>query len=309
MSGKINFSETEVWRDVVLSTYPLRYKPLKIQDFVIHLVGNGALWANSAYITSGGAYDFPKKISLPDFKEPLLIKSGKPLDFSAELQPILVQDYFTYKLNLTGGEQYLWDKKLKSKCRNHIRKAEKSKYRKKIGGLELLDDFYAVISRAWRDLGTPTHSKSFYENIINICDGSRGVSSAFMILYIQGIPAAGACLIYDQDTIYHPYSATLKDFNRYSLNNALYWNIILFAIRKNLHCFDMGRSRKTQGTSKYKLTWGAEEEQLYYYYLNKNSHSNEEDGKVIQFLINAWKKLPLSVANFLGPRLIYKVLK
>ena len=173
----------------------------------------------------------------------------------------------------------------------------------------MLDDFYAGISEAWRDLGTPTHSKEFYSNIIKNLNGSDKWNSGFLIIYLDGIPVASACYIYDQVSIHHPYSATLNAYKKYSLNNLIYWNLILFALDKNINTFDMGRSRQDQGTSTYKKGWGAEETQLYYYYFNKKSHTNDEDGKLVKFLINMWKKLPLPIANFLGPKLIYKVLK
>ena len=89
----------------------------------------------------------------------------------------------------------------------------------------------------------------------------------------------------------------------------MYWEIIGHAIEKGISFFDLGRSKNDQGTAVYKKSWGAEEVQLYYYYLNKSSHQNEEENKIVQFLIEIWKKLPLKIANFMGPKLIYKVLK
>ena len=311
MLDKINFSESTIWKDVVLKTYPLKHKEITIQGQVFQFIGNGKLWSNSPYITSGGCFRFKNEIAKKDISinEPILIKSSSEIKFYSDLKPILVKDYFTYSLDLSGGKEEIWSKKLTTKSRNQIRKSEKFSYTKKIGGLELLEDYYQLISTAWRDLGTPTHSKDFYKNIIKECDGNKGIQACFIVLYDGDLPVSGSCLIFDSDTIYHPYAATLKEYNKYSLNNALYWNIILFALEKKLNYFDMGRSRKTQGTSKYKLSWGAEEQQLYYYYLNKDTHTNDEDGRLIHFLIEMWKKLPLKIANFLGPKLIYKVLK
>lgn len=312
MNEKINFSDRTFWGKVAQDTYPLQCKELIIMGRTITLVGNGKLWSNSPYITSGGNFLFEKPVQLEDvqgIKTPILIKSSNPIDFDSELKPILVEDYLTFILDLSGGKEEVWTKKIQAKTRTHIRKAEKSGYEMKIGKLDLLEDYYSVISTAWRDLGTPTHSKKFYENILKHCDGKNGVTAQLMILYLDGFPASGACFIYDDTTIYHPYSATLKQYNKYALNSAMYWQLIQFAIDKNLKFFDMGRSRKGQSTVKFKLNWGAVQQQLYYYYLNKDQHKNDEDGKLIQFLINMWKKLPLKIANFLGPHLIYKVLK
>lgn len=307
-----NLSESDFWKNIVLKTYPLELKQIDFQEKKINLFGNGEYFSNAPYLSYGGYFSEEINIDesfLEGISKPVLIKSIQKLSLSESIHSILVTDYKTFMLDISGGIDEVWSKKVKSKTRNQIRKAEKNKYEIKIGGEELLEDFYKVISEAWRDLGTPTHSKKFYGNIVSVFSLSTEFKADFMIIYIGHSPVSAACLIYDENIIYHPYAATLKQFNKFSINNILYWNIIKFAIGNGLKYFDMGRSRIGQSTVKYKLSWGAEEEQLYYYYFNIKSHTNDEDGKLIKFLINVWKKLPLTIANFLGPRLIYKVLK
>lgn len=308
----MHFSETDSWKKVVLETYPLRSQKIALFGNDVNIYDNGKLFSNSPYISHAGdsflgvGKDLNKISAL---KKPLLLKSKNKIDIPVGNSYFLIEDYFTYILDLSGGKDYVWNNLIKAKTRTHIRKAEKSSAEIKFGKIELLDDFYKVLSEAWRDLGTPTHSKGFYSNIIKYLDGSAAWDSGFLVIYIDGIPIASACFIFDEESIHHPYSATLQDYKKYSLNNLIYWNLILFALNKNIKKFDMGRSRRNQGTSTYKKGWGAQETQLYYYYFNKTSHTNDEDGKLIKILINIWKKLPLSVANFLGPKLIYKVLK
>lgn len=311
MKKPFSFAESEDWQNIVSKTYSLDLKTVAIQNQNIHLYGNGSLYSNSPYITDGGAFDYKNSIESSDFSginKPVLIKSRTEINVNQKTEHFLDTNYFTYVLDLSLGKDYVWNKLIKSKTRNQVRKTDKINYVVKTGKTELLDDFYKIISQAWRDLGTPTHSKDFYKNIVEGF-GTSGYNAEFIILYINNEPASVACLIYDDYSIHHPYAATLKKFNKDSLNNALYWNIILFALEKKIKFFDLGRSRKDQGTATYKLSWGAEAVQLYYYYFNKSSHKNDEDSKMVKFLINMWKKLPLAFANFLGPKLIYKVLK
>lgn len=311
MKKPFSFAETEDWKTIVEKTYPLETKTIQIQGQKINLYGNGSYFSNSPYITDGGDFDFPNPISknvFEEIKKPILIKTRKKIEVHQEVDFFLDTDNFTFLLDLTKGKDYVWSKLVKSKTRNQVRKTEKLNYTVKTGKTELLDDFYSIISTAWRDLGTPTHGKNFYKNIVEGL-GTSGYNGEFIILYLNNEPASAACLIYDDYSLHHPYAATLKKFNKYSLNNALYWSIICFALDKKISFFDLGRSRKDQGTAIYKLSWGAEIVPLYYYYFNKTSHKNDEDSKVVKFLINLWKKLPLFVANFLGPKLIYKVLK
>lgn len=308
----MHFSETDNWKKVVWQTYRLPSQKINLFGSDVHIFDNGKMLANSPYISHAGnsfAGSNGDLVTISALRKPLLIKSKIKIDIPSGCDHFLVEDYFTFLLDLSKGKDYVWNNLIKAKTRTHVRKAEKMSAQIKFGRNELLDDFYAVISEAWRDLGTPTHSKDFYGNIIKNLNGSDGWNSGFLVIYLGGIAIASACFIYDRESIHHPYSATLNKYKKHSLNSLVYWNLILFAISKNINTFDMGRSRLDQGTSTYKKGWGAQETQLYYYYFNKKYHSNEEDGKLIQFLINMWKKLPLSVANFLGPKLIYKVLK
>lgn len=306
------FSDSHFWKDMAVKTYPLKSKEINFGKDKLILSGTKEMLVNSPYITDGGTLDESISLTKKDLNgiaTPILLKYRSPITISAEIEHILIKDYYTFLLDLSAGKDAVWKNSVKSKTRNQVRKAQKSNYTVKFGTLDLLDDFYTVISTAWRDLGTPTHSKDFYRNIVVELGKSEDFSAEFIVMYIEGKPASAACLIQDPHSIYHPYAATLKQYNHLSLNNALYWEIICHAIEKGVQFFDLGRSKKDQGTAPYKKSWGAEEVQLYYYYLNKSTHQNEEENKIVQFLIQVWKKLPLKIANFMGPKFIFKVLK
>lgn len=312
MFKPFSFAESTFWKNMVQKTYPLKVKSLSVQNININLFDNGTYLSNSPYITDGGVFNFEKPLSKSDFQDiqkPILLKSRNEINVDSSFKHILVKDYFTFLLDLSKGEEDVWKNKVKSKTRNQVRKGEKADFVVKFGKTELLEDFYKVISSAWRDLGTPTHGKSFYGNIVTTFPEDSDYGSCFCVIYIQNKPVSAACLIYDSNSLHHPYAATLKEYNQLCMNNVLYWNIMKFAISKNIHYFDLGRSRKDQSTVPFKQSWGAEPVQLYYYYFNKTEHTNDEDNKITKFLIQCWKKLPLPIANFLGPKLIYKVMK
>lgn len=312
MNNHFKFAESEGWKKTVMSTYSLQENTVIIGQNKVNLFGNGSYFSNAPYITDGGFYDSDfniKKNTFKDISKPILIKSRNALKIDGSVPYILINDYFSFVLDISGGLEEVWKTKVKSKTRNQVRKGEKNNYVVKIGKSELLDDFYNIISRAWLDLGTPTHSKKFYENIVSVFPNKDDYDANFLVLYLDEKPVSAACLINDSYSIHHPYAATLKEYNKLCMNNVLYWEIIKYGIEKKCEIFDLGRSKKNQGTEIYKLSWGAELVQLYYYYFNKKSHTNDEDGKFVQLAIKLWKKLPLSIATFLGPKLIYKVLK
>lgn len=312
MHRPFSFAETAEWQKIVTETYALKVKCVKIQDQKMIFYSNGNEFSNSPYITDSGILVFKEALTQEDFaafNQPVLLKTRAEIRIDKNLPHLLIRDYFTFTLDISGGLDEIWKKKIKSKTRNQIRKTERLNLEVKFGRTELLNDFYAVISKAWRDLGTPTHSANFYRNIVRFFNNPAGYDSSFIVIYLDGKPVSAACLIFDAYSIHHPYAATLKEFNKFSVNNALYWEIIKFAVEKNIKIFDLGRSREGQSTVRFKLSWGAEQVPLFYYYFKKTAHTNDEDGKLIQFLIAVWKKLPLAVANFMGPKFIYKVLK
>ena len=56
-------------------------------------------------------------------------------------------------------------KSFKSKFRTKIKKPKKMGLNFRIGGVELLDNFYEVFLVNMRDLGSPVHSKKIIQNI------------------------------------------------------------------------------------------------------------------------------------------------
>lgn len=311
MIWRESFAETPQWKSVIKKTYGLKKLSPKINGKKFVLFEGKGLLSNSPFITDGGTFDgFENRIDqLDEQKKIILLKLRKPLYINPEIMHFEDRENFTFFMDLRKGGENVWKETVKSKTRNQVRKAEKSGFQTKIGGEELLDDFYSVISEAWRDLGTPTHSKNFYRNILRELNGEPSFNSKLIVLYLNGKPASGACLIFNDEVIHHPYAATLKQHNKLSLNNGLYWKIIEFAANSGISFFDLGRSRTSQGTFDFKKSWGAQEIQLYYYYLNTDKVENMEDSTVAKTLIAVWKKLPLFLTNFVGPFVIKKILK
>jgi hypothetical protein len=57
-------------------------------------------------------------------------------------------------------------KRLGSKLRSQVKRAEREGLERRIGSVDLLDDFYAVFAENMRDLGTPVYPKRFFEAIL-----------------------------------------------------------------------------------------------------------------------------------------------
>ncbi len=313
MGNYINYT---LWEKAIIKSYNLKTFDINYNASTIKLFGYKKKFSTGAYGSYGGfhigdANDIPGLVeSLLEFKKNknpdyILIKAD--YDFFKDYTHYFKVDlsYSTYILELSNGVEYIWKKLLNKKTRNQTRKGLKQKLEVRFGYNELFEDYFKVISRCWRDLGTPTHSKIFHKNI---SDFYKDILR-FIVIYYSSQPISAAMLIKADDTLHHPFAGTIKKFNNLSVNNVLYWSIIKWACNDNIKFWDMGRSPNKGGGAKYKLSWGAEEKQLYYYYMLKSyKHLPNYNKAGIKAATTLWKYAPLAIANKFGPYFIKNIL-
>jgi FemAB-related protein (PEP-CTERM system-associated) len=168
------------------------------------------------------------------------------------------------------------------------------------GGIDVLDEFYDVLSRNWRDLGSPLYSKSFFASILKAFP-----DTAFLLIVRHGSrPIASGFFLGFRDRLEIPWAASIRDYNRIAVNMALYWEGLKRAIEKGYHYFDFGRSSVDSGTYRFKRQWGAEPRQLYWHYWLRDGNDIPRitpDNPKYKLAIKAWQNLPVSVASTVGP--------
>jgi serine/alanine adding enzyme len=191
-------------------------------------------------------------------------------------------------------------KSFKAKLRSQISRPLKEGMQALIGGRELIDPFYRVFAVNMRDLGSPVHSRKLFREIghefpknVKIC-----------VVQYQDSPVAAGLVFCHQDTLEIPWASSLKDLNRFSPNMLLYWSLIEYGCDQGFKSFDFGRSTPDEGTYRFKEQWGARPVPLYWHTLASNGQaqeSNRPDKSKYEKLIHYWKRLPLPVAEILGP--------
>ncbi|MEM7610326.1 MAG: FemAB family XrtA/PEP-CTERM system-associated protein [Pseudomonadota bacterium] len=194
-------------------------------------------------------------------------------------------------------------KAIGSKRRSQVRRPLREDPEIRVGGGELVPLFYQVFARNMRDLGTPVYCQSFFTAICEMFPNDTKI----VAITIAGQPAAAAFLIGHRGQLEIPWASTVRDYNRISINMLLYWEVLRFAIEAGYQHFDFGRSTVDAGTYRFKKQWGAEPRPLYWHYWLRDGGElpqlNPRNTKY-QLAIKAWQKLPLPVANFLGPRIV-----
>lgn len=218
------------------------------------------------------------------------------------LSPIVSTKKAGMILPLPASDEQL-EKQLGSKLRAQYKKAEEYSPRYRVGGMELLADFYQVFAHNMRDLGTPVYGKNWFRNILQ----HPGIQSHLLVVYIQNKAVAAAFLVQSGNLMEIPWASTLKSANRFNANMWMYRQILSFAITSGCQFFDFGRSTLDAGTFKFKQQWGAEPCQHYWYSILPEDSAPPEinpDNPKLKLLIAAWRRLPVWLSKIIGPLII-----
>jgi Acetyltransferase (GNAT) domain len=279
--------------------------------------GRGQPWVSNPYGYVGGLTGTSASSArdLPGVLRDLLAKSQAPYALVRTLQPLpdnivdqfeVDSDFHTFFLNLSGGADTVWRKRLASKVRRQTKRGFKLELETRFGHHELFDDFLAVLAHCWRDLGTPFHRSAFFRGLL---DNYGPENSGIINLYANGVPVSTALLLVQEDTVFHPYTGTIKAYQRNGGNNVLYWRIIQWACERDYGWFDMGRSHVDNSVARYKRPWGVIETPLYYNYLRApGCQVMNLEAPWVKLAVKAWKRTPLWFSRMLGPLFIRRVL-
>jgi FemAB-related protein (PEP-CTERM system-associated) len=185
------------------------------------------------------------------------------------------------------------------KTRAEIREGIRNGLEFKVDSADV-DAFYRVYSRSVHDLGTPVFSKRLFENGLK----EFGPNCRIFSVHWKGkIVAAVWTLFYGNQVIPY-YGGSIREFNRLAVNNFMYWMLIRYGGEHGYKIFDFGRSKKGTGSFDFKKRWGMSMEELPYQYHLETKKSMPDTSPLnpkFSLGIRLWRKLPLPVANALGP--------
>lgn len=194
-------------------------------------------------------------------------------------------------------------KRLGSKLRSQIRRAEREDVELTWGGAQCIADFYRVFAPAMHELGTPVYPRRFFE----IAHEALQDLTDVLIVRMRGKVHAAAILVRHGANIEVPWAVASPEGKRSSLNMRMYWELLRHSIAKGAQAFDFGRSSVDSGTYRFKAQWGALPRQLHWHYwlpggapLPQLNHSNPKYARAAAL----WRRMPLWCANLLGPHIV-----
>jgi FemAB-related protein (PEP-CTERM system-associated) len=226
-----------------------------------------------------------------------------------DTQPRLVNwprrtDKVTLRLELPATFEAL-SKRLGAKLRAQVKRAEREGITCRTGSAELLDDFYAVFAENMRDLGTPVYPKRFFRAMLE----RFATYCQLVVIDWNGEPAAAAFLTFWRACAEVPWASCRAQAKPLGLNMKLYWELLALSVSRGCAVFDFGRSTVDSGTYRFKRQWGAQPQPLYWYRWERavgeqppaGSVHGEERSRAMRLATAVWQRLPLSIANRLGP--------
>lgn len=192
----------------------------------------------------------------------------------------------------------------KSKLRSQIRKAEKNQLTASLANDQRhLDGFYQVFARNMRLLGSPVHSKKWFEDVLS----SYGSNAIVANIYKDDCVVGAGIVLFCGDKAAIPWASTLTAYNRLAPNMLLYWKLLSYSCERGVKAFDFGRSTLDEGTYKFKAQWGAKPTALHWQSYNREgqliSAGLNGQGKLRSLVEQSWRKLPLAVTTALGPKI------
>ncbi|HEB97830.1 MAG TPA: FemAB family PEP-CTERM system-associated protein [Sedimenticola thiotaurini] len=161
---------------------------------------------------------------------------------------------------------------------------------------------YRVYSESVRNLGTPV----FPQRLFQVLREEFGDACEVLMVTHEGRDIAGVMSFYFRDQVLPYYGGSIALARALKGNDFMYWELMRRSGERGIRLFDYGRSKEGTGSYSFKKNWGFTPEPLYYenYLVEADTipEINPMNPKY-QLFIRAWKRLPLPVANTVGPLL------
>ena len=165
------------------------------------------------------------------------------------------------------------------------------------------DLLHGIYAESVRNLGTPVFSRRYFAileqafgadfDVVTILDGDSAIASVMNFYHGQEV------LPY--------YGGGTAAARQRAANDFMYWEVMRRAADRGCRLFDFGRSKIGTGSHDFKKNWGFVPEPLHYRYKLAPGASIPDHNPMnpkYRLFIAGWKKLPLPVANTIGPHIV-----
>ena len=187
------------------------------------------------------------------------------------------------------------------KQRAEVRKGLKNELEVNIGSDQRdIDWHYDIYAQSVHNLGTPVFPKSLIEGVFR----SFGEDADILTVCHQGAPVASVLSLYHKGTVMPYWGGGIWQARALRANDIMYYELMNHARRRGCSHFDFGRSKTGSGAYAFKKNWGFEPDPLSYAVRtadNSEARDINPNSPKYKLQISLWQKLPLKLANKIGP--------
>lgn len=167
-----------------------------------------------------------------------------------------------------------------------------------------VERFFALYADNVHRHGTPAMPKRYFAALM------KEFGADCEVLTVTGPnerPLSSVMSFFFRDEVLPYYAGDDEAARDLAANDFKYWELMRRSCARGLKRFDYGRSKQGTGSYSFKKNWGFEPTPLHYEYclykrdaVPQNNPSNAK----YKLLIDTWRRLPIGVANWLGPHIV-----
>ena len=159
---------------------------------------------------------------------------------------------------------------------------------------------YDVYAQSVRNLGTPVFPRSLMKSVLD----AFGDDADILTVLHEGRPVASVLSLYHKGTVMPYWGGGIYEARKLRANDMMYFALMNHARERGCTHFDFGRSKTESGAYFFKKNWGFEPEPMAYAVRTADGQPPRDvnpNSPKYKAQIALWQKLPLSVANAIGP--------
>ncbi|MBB3980462.1 FemAB-related protein (PEP-CTERM system-associated) [Sphingobium fontiphilum] len=166
----------------------------------------------------------------------------------------------------------------------------------------LRDIHYRLYAMSVHHLGTPVFPRALFEAVLD----RFGPDADIGMVSKDGVPLSAVISLYHRGACMPYWHGAGEAARAMRSNEVLYFRMMREARERGCTMFDFGRSKAGTGPAAWKKSWGFEGEPLNYAVRTAPGQATRDVNPLspqYRRKVELWKKLPLSIANIIGPHI------
>jgi len=215
--------------------------------------------------------------------------------------------YVNFEIKTSESRDALWDS-FETRFRNNVRMAQEKDFETEIvrsppdgRATDTIDSYYDLHLRTMRHLGSPPHSRRFFEELHR----RLGDNVLFCFAFRNEVLTNAALVFGFNGTLHYWGAVSDPEYRELNGGSLLLWRCLQWACENGYDRFELGRARPNSGVYRFKSSLSGSKvwlDDLYYFPGGFVAPPDPDDSKY-QPLIRAWRRLPLSITRSVGPYL------